>query len=211
MPIIIYSNIIESKTEILKNNKDKSGVYKITNKINGNFYIGSSINISNRFKKHLNISYISKNTNNNILYRAIKKYGFENFTLEILEYTPKDRQLLISREQYYLNFLLPTYNILKKAGSPLGFMHSEETKAKMSLSKKGNKYNLGKKHNEKTKNKIIKAQGFSVEILNVNTTEKFIFDSINQAAKFLNCSNNALSYSLKNNKLYKKTYKITRV
>lgn len=50
--------------------------------------------------------------------------------------------------------MLPTYNILKKAGSPLGFKHSEETKAKISLAKKGNKYNLGKKtqwNNQKQK------------------------------------------------------------
>jgi len=45
--------------------------------------------------------------------------------LDIIEYcSPKD---LINREQYYLQSLKPDYNILKTAGSLLGFKHSEAT------------------------------------------------------------------------------------
>jgi group I intron endonuclease len=45
-----------------------------------------------------------------------------------LEYcTPENT---IEREQYYLTSLKPEYNILKVAGSPLGFKHSKETIAK---------------------------------------------------------------------------------
>ena len=47
--------------------------------------------------------------------------------------------ILIEREQYYLDLLKPEYNILKIAGSMLGFKHSEATKIKMSI-------NRGKKH-----------------------------------------------------------------
>ncbi len=47
--------------------------------------------------------------------------------------------VLIEREQYYLDLLKPEYNILKIAGSMLGFKHSEATKIKMSI-------NRGKKH-----------------------------------------------------------------
>jgi len=46
-----------------------------------------------------------------------------------LEYCDKKETLI--REQYYLDLLNPEYNILKKAGSPLGFKHSEETKDKL--------------------------------------------------------------------------------
>jgi group I intron endonuclease len=72
-----------------------------------------------------------------VICRALLKQGYSNFNLEILEYCdPKD---LIKREQYYIDLLNPEYNILKKAGSPLGFKHREETITKMSISKTGEK------------------------------------------------------------------------
>jgi len=40
---------------------------------------------------------------------------------------------IISREQYYLDLLKPKYNILKTAGSSVGFKYSEATKAQMSI------------------------------------------------------------------------------
>jgi len=52
-------------------------------------------------------------------------YNYENFSLEILEYC--DRSIVINREQYYLDKYEPEYNILTKAGSSLGFLHSEQT------------------------------------------------------------------------------------
>src|SRR5690606_17084018 len=54
------------------------------------------------------------------------------------------------REQHYMTVIKPEYNILKSAGSILGFKHSEESKLKMSNSKKGFK------HTEETKAKISK-------------------------------------------------------
>jgi group I intron endonuclease len=69
--------------------------------------------------------------NNMRIYKALLKYGYSNFMLEILEYCEKS--CLIEKEQYYLDLLKPEYNILSKAGSTLGFKHSEETKAKMRI------------------------------------------------------------------------------
>jgi len=64
--------------------------------------------------------------NNSIIYRSLVKHGYSSFSLEILEYCePKN---CIEREQYYLDLLKPEYNILKNAGSSLGFKHSEESK-----------------------------------------------------------------------------------
>jgi len=48
----------------------------------------------------------------------------ENFTLEILEYCPDTK--LLEREQFYLDLLLPEYNVLKHAYSLLGYKHSPE-------------------------------------------------------------------------------------
>ncbi len=52
-------------------------------------------------------------------------HGHENFRLEILEYC--DRSDTIKREQFYINYFKPEYNILTKAGSSLDFKHYEET------------------------------------------------------------------------------------
>lgn len=64
-----------------------------------------------------------------IISKAILKYGYSNFKLEILEYC--DVPNVIEREQYYLDLLNPEYNILKTAGSTLGYKHTEETLAKL--------------------------------------------------------------------------------
>lgn len=45
--------------------------------------------------------------------------------MENLEYCPAEK--CIEREQYYLDLLHPEYNVLKKAGSLLGFKHSDKT------------------------------------------------------------------------------------
>lgn len=70
-----------------------------------------------------------------IISRAIIKYGYSNFTVEILEYC--DKSLLNEKEQFYLDKFNPTYNILKLAGSSKGFYHSKQTKLKISTSLKG--------------------------------------------------------------------------
>jgi len=83
-----------------------------------------------------------------VICRALLKHGYSNFDLDILEYC--DSKDLLKREQYYIDLMNPEYNILKKAGSPLGFKHREETIAKMSISKAGEKNHmfgkLGVKH-----------------------------------------------------------------
>lgn len=56
------------------------------------------------------------------------KYGYSNFTLDILEYC-EDVDPII-REQFYLDLLKPlreSDNILQQAGSSLGFKHSDES------------------------------------------------------------------------------------
>ena len=90
------------------------------------------------------------------IYKAILKYGYSNFSLEILEYC--EPNLLISREQYYIDLLEPEYNILKIAYSSLGFKHSLYTRAKMSFNNTGINLPLyGKKPTYETRIKIGKA------------------------------------------------------
>lgn len=63
-----------------------TGIYSITNKINNKIYIGQSVNIEQRWKTHRNAAYNKNNpAYNNSLYRAIRKYGLENFSFKVIE------------------------------------------------------------------------------------------------------------------------------
>ena len=82
------------------------------------------------------------------------KYGYSNFSLEILEYC--DIYVLLKREQDYLDSLKPIYNTEKIAGSTLGAPKSKETKEKISKALKGvytgeNSSLYGISHTEETK------------------------------------------------------------
>jgi group I intron endonuclease len=124
--IKVYKNIFEMRKDILNENKGKSGIYMLTNKITNDKYIGQSINISNRFKNYFNLSYI-KSQDSLRISRALIKYGYFNFSLTILEYCEKSDLLI--REKYYIEKLNPQYNI---AGRSLNSKHIEETKEKFS-------------------------------------------------------------------------------
>lgn len=72
------------------------GIYLIHNKINGKNYVGQSKNIYNRWSQH---RYDSK-TKEYPLYRAIRKYGIDNFEFSILEECKIDE--LSIKEDYYI-------------------------------------------------------------------------------------------------------------
>ena len=104
------------------------GIYKIRNKVNGKFYIGSSNNIISRFSRHRNA--LMKGTHPNVLLqRAYHKYGEENLEYLIVEKCTENEKL--KREQFYIDTVKPQYNISKSATAPMqGRKHSEETKKK---------------------------------------------------------------------------------
>jgi len=148
-----------------------SGIYKITNLVNGKFYIGSSVNVKNRFSTH--ISELNSNTHGNIhLQRAWNKYGQDNFKFELIEIV-EDNKLLLEREQFFLDTFEPSYNICKNASNHLGLKYSDESRKKISenhadVSGVNNPMyglkgelspNYGKNHKEETKQKIKLAIG----------------------------------------------------
>jgi hypothetical protein len=79
----VYENILDMKKDILNENDGKSGIYMLTNKITKEIYIGQSINLSNRFKNYLNLSYI-KSKDSFRISKALIKYGYSKFSLTIL-------------------------------------------------------------------------------------------------------------------------------
>lgn len=132
----------------------KSGIYKITNKINGKIYIGSAVNLSNRFATHQYALNNNKHKNSH-LQSAWNLYGSEVFLFEVLELVEKNH--LIEREQHYINLFNSShreigYNKAKFAGSTLGNKASAETRLKQSAARIGKTpWNKGKKYSEEQK------------------------------------------------------------
>jgi group I intron endonuclease len=73
--------------------------------------------------------------NKSAIYSSILKNGILNFKLEILVYCEPEE--CIELEQNWIDLLKADYNILRIAGSCLGAIRGEETRAKISASKKG--------------------------------------------------------------------------
>lgn len=86
-------------------------IYKITNKLNNQSYIGKTTRtFQTRMAEHKRDSkqYLSQHENTIPLYNAVGKYGWENFIFEILEENVKDEELNL-RERYYIG-LYDTYH-----------------------------------------------------------------------------------------------------
>lgn len=107
----------------MKENRGKTGVYRWVNNETGKTYVGSSVNLSKRFQQYYCYNLIANPNIQMVIYQALLKYGYSNFTLEILEYCEPSN--VIAREQFYLDLLCPEYNLLKTAGSRLGYKCSE--------------------------------------------------------------------------------------
>lgn len=73
------------------------GIYRIINMINSKCYIGKSIDIEFRWKQHLRDI-----DDNCLIHRAMKKYGIENFILEVVEECGGD--ILNDREKYWIKY-----------------------------------------------------------------------------------------------------------
>ena len=122
-------------------------VYKITNTINNKAYIGISIHEpeKRRIKQHLS------GHGNRIIAKAVKKYGKDAFTYEILEDSVFPELLPDLEVAYIANFktVAPHGYNLNSGGDHA--IPSEETCRKISESKKGKK---GKSHSEATRRKM---------------------------------------------------------
>lgn len=77
-------------------------IYKITNDINNKIYIGKTLsNIQKRFQEHKKDSE-KISLSNRPLYNAMRKYGIEHFSIEIVE--EPDINILNDREIYWINY-----------------------------------------------------------------------------------------------------------
>ena len=83
------------------------GVYKITNTVTGDFYIGSSKDVKRRWKEHKCPSKW-KRYSNRPMYIDMQRYGVDKFVFEILEEV--ESEYLKETEQQFIETLKPTYN-----------------------------------------------------------------------------------------------------
>ncbi len=80
-----------------------TGIYKIENNINHKIYIGKALNINKRFGDHKRLAYYKDASSYEYpLYRAIRKYGIENFNFSVVEECLPDD--LIEKEIYWISY-----------------------------------------------------------------------------------------------------------
>lgn len=77
------------------------GIYKITNLITKEVYIGQSVNISDRFKQHIKCGLGIDASATNKLYNNMQEYGVWNFTFELLQKCSRDK--LNEKERFWIN------------------------------------------------------------------------------------------------------------
>lgn len=242
----IYHNTETDKSLILSDNIGKAGIYMWTHKETGKFYIGSAVDLSKRLSTYYSPSWLK--CTNNYISRALILHTHSAFSLSIIEIIDitnlskeESRKLILSREQNYLDLIFlvdkpNSYNILKEAGSLLGYKHNDFSIAKMKQSKGGgNNPMSGKTHSvdtltkmsqpksEITKAKMSESQKsinragknnpmskkvfvYSFDSLNQETILYKTFDSCTEAAKFFDSSSRVITYYLDKNKLYKKEW-----
>ena len=90
-----------------------SAVYKITNTITGDFYIGSSNDVKQRWRAHKKPS-VWKRFPNNQMYLDMQKYGVDKFVFEVIEEVEIEK--LKEKEQKFIETLKPTYNNINAKG-----------------------------------------------------------------------------------------------
>lgn len=102
----IYDNYISKPTkEMIQrvlSGRNPSGIYKVTNIDTHESYIGKSVKISDRWQNHVKAASGLGGVAESQFQRALKKYGVDKFTWEVIEEVDKDE--LTNREKYWVMF-----------------------------------------------------------------------------------------------------------
>lgn len=174
-------------------------IYKITNIQNNKVYIGQTIRpIKDRFNRHMNDAL------NNIIdthfARAIRKYGKNNFQIEIID-TANTQEELNQKERYwiqYYNSVKEGYNETDAVSKCGGNTYQSKTEKEMEVIKdKIRKTKLGAKNPMARK----------IKRINVLTNEIDIFDTVISCAKACGIQNGKTSITTRLNEQIKSPYK----
>lgn len=137
-------------------NATLSGIYSITNTVNGKRYVGSAVNLRCRWNQHRSDLSLRRHKSPK-LQAAWNKYGSVSFEFAVIELV-ENKALLITREQAWIDALgvvASGYNTRPVANSQLGLKHTDATRAKMTAIRR---LRPGKPCSEETKKKIGDAQ-----------------------------------------------------
>jgi group I intron endonuclease len=217
----LYKNASTQKLSILRDNRNKSGIYRWINQETGKSYVGSATNLYQRFNTYYSRVKINKilARSKSLIFSAILKYDYSKFTLEILEYC--DSKDLIKREQYYIDLLKPEYNILKLVDSFIGHKHPEDSLTKnwteerkaermkqleilnsnkelnyQKLARLAN-WNKSEKAKEHLKN-LAENRSKKIKILDTITNETTVYNSIEEAARVVGRDSSVIRLVMKN-------------
>ena len=186
-------------------------VYKHQNLINGKIYIGITSQIPEKRWRNGQGYY-----NHKKFYAAIKKYGWDNFSHDILYSNLTEEQACLLEQQLIqkYNSKINGYNLTDGGDGVKGYAHTEETKRKISESQKKrdhtkqtkqiNEWNKTHKEqrsqmmkaiwkNEETRKSMIEKKKKKVVCITTGQT----FNSINEAAEYANISPSGISKCLK--------------
>lgn len=148
-------------------------IYKIVCKINNKIYIGQTTEtLEKRFKRHMTYQ---KDMSDTKFYRAVKKYGVENFYIELVD-TASSKEELDTLEEYYIKY----YNCIEYGyNTALGKIGGD------TLSKHPNLDNIRKKLSESKKGHL-NPNATKVKAINLNTNETYIFGSVKECQLHFN-------------------------
>ena len=193
-------------------------IYCYTNKINGKKYVGQTVNFNTRHQQHCYNSFYENSIDYNLpFHRAIRKYGIENFEINILKEKLTSPCLLNCWESYYIDKFdslaknQKGYNLASGGsnGNPLAGKTDEELaeiSRKISEAHKGEKHPMyGKNHSEETRAKQSEAKKGennprSRKIILIDALTRlpvFTWQYQKQATDFYGISGATLNYYLK--------------
>jgi hypothetical protein len=85
---VAYNDMDSDKKSVVAENRGKPGVYRLINLTNENIYVGSSSDLGRRFTSYYSFMYIDAQKTS-LICKALLKYGYSKFRLEVLEYCPR--------------------------------------------------------------------------------------------------------------------------
>lgn len=139
------------------------GIYRIVHTASQRAYVGQSVDINRRWSRHRYM--LNSNTHHSpYLQHLWTKYGEEAFAWETVEECSPE--VLVTREQYWMDTTLHTLNCAPAAGSTRGVHPSEKTREKISAA------NRRRVLSEKTREKIgVANMGHTRNVGHVHTAE----------------------------------------
>lgn len=113
-------------------------IYKVTNKINNKFYVGYTSKLPSKYRYSGHISSMKRGSQLP-LHCAMRKYGIDCFTFEILEMGENHEYGYKIAEPMYIKYLNPEYNITVGGDGVTGYKHSKESVEKRVVKMRGRK------------------------------------------------------------------------